>query len=225
MQRPMLIGIAGGTGSGKTSVAREITKNIAPENIIIIEQDNYYKDQIHLTMEQRVLTNYDHPNAFDMDLLHSHLTQLLNRQAVDKPIYNFSEHTRALHTERVEPRQVIILEGILVLEDSRLRDLMDIKIFVDTDADVRIIRRIVRDIEERGRSITSVVDQYLNVVRPMHMQFIEPTKKYADLIIPEGGKNQVAIDVLVAKVNDIINGVISQGESAVNNSPHVMNIN
>lgn len=213
MLRPMLIGIAGGTGSGKTSVAREITRNIAPENIVIIEQDNYYKDQSHLTMNERVLTNYDHPNAFDMDLLCEHLILLLDGQGIDKPTYNFSEHTRSTHTEFVEPRQVIILEGILVLEDQRLRDLMDIKIFVDTDADVRIIRRILRDIEERGRSINSVVDQYLNVVRPMHMQFIEPTKKYADLIIPEGGKNQVAIDVLVAKVNNMINTVINQSET------------
>lgn len=215
MHRPMLIGIAGGTGSGKTSVAREITRNIAPENIVIIEQDNYYKDQSHLTMDERVLTNYDHPNAFDMDLLCEHLRQLLSGKSIDKPTYNFSEHTRAKHTEIVEPRQVIILEGILVLEDQRLRDLMDIKIFVDTDADVRIIRRILRDIEERGRSIGSVVDQYLNVVRPMHMQFIEPTKKYADLIIPEGGKNQVAIDVLVAKVNNMINSVLTQTDADI----------
>lgn len=208
MKRPMLIGITGGTGSGKTSVAREITRNIAPENIVIIEQDNYYKDQTHLTWDQRILTNYDHPNAFDMDLLYNHLQQLLNGQGIEKPLYNFSKHTRAKHTERVEPREVIILEGILVLDDLRLRELMDIKIFVDTDADVRIIRRILRDMKERGRSIDSVVEQYLSVVRPMHMQFIEPTKKYADLIIPEGGKNQVAIDILVTKVNDIVNGMI-----------------
>ena len=203
MSRPMLIGIAGGTGSGKTSVAREITRNIDPDNIVLIEQDNYYKDQSHLTMSQRVLTNYDHPHAFDNDLLLEHLTQLLNGQAVEKPIYNFAEHTRAEITERVEPKQVVILEGIMVLEDERLRNLMDIKIFVDTDADVRIIRRILRDIKERGRSIESVVEQYMGVVRPMHMQFIEPSKKFADLIIPEGGKNTVAIDVLVAKVNEI----------------------
>ncbi|KEO85194.1 uridine kinase [Tumebacillus flagellatus] len=208
MKRPVLIGIAGGTGSGKTSVAREITRNIAPENIVLIEQDNYYKDQTQMTMAQRVLTNYDHPNAFDNDLLFEHLTQMLEGQAIEKPIYNFAEHTRATYTERVEPKQVVILEGIMVLEDARLRDLMDIKIFVDTDADVRIIRRILRDIKERGRSIESVVEQYMGVVRPMHMQFIEPTKKYADLIIPEGGKNQVAIDVLVAKVNEIVTQMI-----------------
>ncbi|MGZ4106247.1 MAG: uridine kinase [Tumebacillaceae bacterium] len=205
---PVLIGIAGGTGSGKTSVAREITRSIPPENIVLIEQDNYYKDQSQMTMAQRVLTNYDHPNAFDNDLLHVHLQQLLNGEAIEKPLYNFSEHTRADYTELVEPKQVIILEGIMVLEDERLRDLMDIKIFVDTDADVRIIRRILRDIKERGRSIESVVEQYMGVVRPMHMQFIEPTKKYADLIIPEGGKNQVAIDVLVAKVNEIVSSLV-----------------
>lgn len=208
MKRPVLIGIAGGTGSGKTSVAREITRNISPENILLIEQDNYYKDQTQLTMAQRVLTNYDHPNAFDNDLLLEHLHQLLDGQAIEKPTYNFAEHTRSTYTEHLEPKQVIILEGILVLEDERLRDLMDIKIFVDTDADVRVIRRILRDIKERGRSIESVVEQYMGVVRPMHMQFIEPTKKYADLIIPEGGKNQVAIDVLVAKVNEIVTSMI-----------------
>jgi len=208
MRRPVLIGIAGGTGSGKTSVAREITRNIDPDNIVLIEQDNYYKDQSHLSMAERVLTNYDHPNAFDNDLLLVHLQQMLSGEAVDKPIYNFAEHTRANYTEHVEPKQVIILEGIMVLEDERLRDLMDIKIFVDTDADVRIIRRILRDIKERGRSIESVVEQYMGVVRPMHMQFIEPTKKYADLIIPEGGKNAVAIDVLVAKVNEIVTSLV-----------------
>lgn len=210
MQRPVLIGIAGGTGSGKTSVAREVTRHIPPENIVLIEQDNYYKDQTHLTMEERVRTNYDHPNAFDNELLIEHLQQLLAGEAIDKPIYNFAEHTRASITERVEPRQVIVLEGIMVLEDQRLRDLMDIKIFVDTDADVRIIRRVLRDIKERGRTIESVVEQYMGVVRPMHMQFIEPTKKYADLIIPEGGKNLVAIDVLVAKVNDIVNSLVKE---------------
>jgi uridine kinase len=208
MRRPVLIGIAGGTGSGKTSVAREITRNIDPENIVLIEQDNYYKDQTQLTMTQRVLTNYDHPNAFDNDLLLEHLHQMLGGEAIEKPIYNFAEHTRAIYTDRVEPKQVVILEGIMVLEDQRLRDLMDIKIFVDTDPDVRIIRRILRDIKERGRSIESVVEQYMGVVRPMHMQFIEPTKKYADLIIPEGGKNQVAIDVLVAKVNEIVTSLV-----------------
>jgi uridine kinase len=214
MQRPVLIGIAGGTGSGKTSVAREITRNIDPENIVLIEQDNYYKDQSHLTMAQRMQTNYDHPNAFDNDLLLEHLHKLLNFEPIEKPIYNFAEHTRANYTERVEPKQVIVLEGIMVLEDERLRDLMDIKIFVDTDADVRIIRRILRDIKERGRSIESVVEQYMGIVRPMHMQFIEPTKKYADLIIPEGGHNRVAIDIIVAKVNDIVKGVLTPSGAA-----------
>ncbi|TCP54568.1 uridine kinase [Tumebacillus sp. BK434] len=209
MHRPVLIGIAGGTGSGKTSVAREITHNIDPENIVLIEQDNYYKDQSHLTMAERVQTNYDHPHAFDNDLLLEHLHMLLNNKAIEKPIYNFAEHTRADYTELVEPKQVVVLEGIMALEDERLRDLMDIKIFVDTDADVRIIRRILRDIKERGRSIESVVEQYMGIVRPMHMQFIEPTKKYADLIIPEGGQNRVAIDILVAKVNDIVKGVLA----------------
>lgn len=204
MSRPILIGICGGTGSGKSTVAKAIFESLPEKNIAMIEQDAYYKDQSHLPMEERVKTNYDHPLAFDNDLLIKHLSTLLDRTAIEKPMYDFSEHTRAQGTSCVEPKDIIVLEGIMILEDKRLRDLMSIKIFVDTDADVRIIRRIQRDIKERGRSLDSVIMQYLTTVKPAHEQFIEPTKKYADIIIPEGGYNRVAIDIMCSKVKSII---------------------
>lgn len=172
--------------------------------MLVIEQDYYYKDQSHLPFEERLKTNYDHPLAFDNDLLREDLNKLLNRQSIEKPVYNYEMHTRSDETISVEPKDVIILEGILVLEDERLREMMDIKVFVDTDSDLRIIRRIMRDINERGRSIESVIDQYVNVVRPMHLQFVEPAKRYADIIIPEGGHNYVAIDLLTTKIKSII---------------------
>lgn len=204
MGHPVLIGVAGGSGSGKTTVARELFRQFQNESVIMIEQDSYYKDQSHLSMEERVLTNYDHPFAFDNDLLLYHLQELLKRQPVEKPIYDFKEHNRKAERILVQPKDVIILEGMLILEDPRIRDLMDIKVFVDTDADVRIVRRIQRDIEERGRTLDSVVTQYLNVVRPMHLQFIEPTKRYADVIVPEGGYNRVALDLLSTKIRNIL---------------------
>ncbi|MDI3328023.1 MAG: uridine kinase [Alicyclobacillaceae bacterium] len=203
-RRPVLIGIAGGTGSGKSSVARAIARHVNQKNLVVVEQDAYYRDQSHLTMEQRRKVNYDHPDAFDNDLLYDHICRLLRRQPIDKPVYSFEQHTRLPQTIRVEAKDVIVLEGILVLDDKRLRDLMDIKIFVDTDPDVRVIRRILRDIRYRGRTIESVIHQYLTVVRPMHLQFVEPTKRYADLIIPEGGRNQVAIDLLVTKIRSLL---------------------
>lgn len=204
MNKPVLIGITGGTGSGKSTIAKEIFNQFNEECIAMIQQDFYYKDQSHLSMEERVKTNYDHPKAFDNDLLVSHLQELLKGNAINKPIYDFSIHNRVKETVIVEPKEIIIVEGILILEDERLRELLDIKIYVDTDADVRIIRRIVRDINERGRTVDSVIDQYLTVVRPMHLQFTEPTKRHADLIIPEGGQNKVAIDIMVAKIKQIL---------------------
>ncbi|PAB60932.1 uridine kinase [Anaeromicrobium sediminis] len=204
MSRPILIGITGGTGSGKSTVAKAIFESLPQTNISIIEQDSYYKDQTHLSMEERIKTNYDHPLAFDSDLLNKHLIDLLNNKAIEKPIYNFSKHTRETKTVTVHPKDIIILEGIMILEDEKLRNLMDIKIFVDTDADVRIVRRITRDINERGRKLESVIRQYLDTVKPAHLQFIEPTKRYADIIIPEGGYNKVAIDIMVSKVKSII---------------------
>ena len=204
MQKPILIGITGGTGSGKSSIADTIYSSFSNECIAMIQQDMYYKDQSNLSMEERVKTNYDHPKAFDNELLISHLNDLINGVAIDKPIYDFSKHTRSHETVRVEPREIIIVEGILVLENKELRDLLDIKVYVDTDADIRILRRLVRDINERGRTVESVINQYLEIVRPMHMEFIEPTKRYADIIVPEGGQNKVAIDILVSKIKDIL---------------------
>lgn len=203
-QKPIVIGVAGGSGSGKTSVTRSICQRFTDKTILVMEQDFYYKDQSHLPFEERLNTNYDHPFAFDNDLLIDHLQQLLAHQPIQKPIYDYKNHTRSDEVLSVEPKEVIILEGILVLEDPRLVDLMDIKVFVDTDADLRIIRRLLRDMKERGRTIDSVLEQYLTVVRPMHLQFIEPTKRYADIIIPEGGENLVAIDLLATKVEMIL---------------------
>lgn len=203
-KRPLLIGITGGTGSGKSTVSREILKSIHEKKIDIIEQDSYYKDQSHLTFEGRIQTNYDHPFAFDNDLLVKHLKDLLNNKAIEKPIYDFEHHNRKEETITVEPKDIIILEGILILFEEEIRDLLDIKIFVDTDSDVRVLRRIVRDIKDRGRTLDSVIMQYMETVRPAHLQFIEPSKRYADIIIPEGGYNKVAIDIIVAKINSIL---------------------
>lgn len=205
MKRPLLIGISGGTGSGKSTVSQEIFKLIPEKKIVIIEQDSYYKDQSHLSFEERIKTNYDHPLAFDNELLLKHLNDLLNNKPIQKPIYDFEQHTMKKETVTVEPKDIIILEGILVLYDERIRNLLDIKIFVDTDADVRVIRRIQRDIKERGRTLDSVITQYMTTVRPAHLQFVEPTKRYADIVIPEGGYNKVAIDIVVAKINSILN--------------------
>ena len=202
--KPVVIGVAGGSGSGKTSVTKAIYEQFQGHSILMLQQDYYYKDQSNLPFEERLKTNYDHPLAFDNDLLIQHLHDLLDHQSVNKPVYDYKMHTRSEDTILVEPKDVIILEGILVLEDERLRNLMDIKLYVDTDADLRIIRRMLRDIKERGRSIDSVIDQYITVVRPMHNQFIEPTKRYADVIIPEGGHNHVAIDLMVTKIQTIL---------------------
>lgn len=198
--KPIIIGVTGGSGSGKTSVSRAIFNNFPDHSIMMLEQDSYYKDQSHLSFEERLNTNYDHPFAFDNDLLIQHVGDLLNYKAIEKPVYDYVAHTRSQATIIQEPKEVIILEGILILEDERLRDLMDIKVYVDTDDDIRIIRRIKRDMEERGRTLDSVIEQYLTVVKPMYHQFIEPTKRYADIIVPEGGENHVAIDLITTKV-------------------------
>lgn len=204
IKRPLIIGIAGGSCSGKTTVTKAIYDVFKDHSVVVIEQDYYYKDQSHLTFEERLLTNYDHPLAFDTDLLIEHIHTLLDRKPIEKPVYDYVNHTRSKEVIHVEPKDVIIIEGILVLEDERLRGLMDIKLFVDTDSDLRIIRRIQRDIKERGRTADSVIEQYISAVRPMHNLFIEPTKRYADVIIPEGGDNDVAIDLMVTKIKTIL---------------------
>lgn len=206
MNKPIIIGIAGGSASGKTSIAKKLFETFEKTNSVsIIRYDDYYKSQDHLTMEERVKTNYDHPFAFDQDLLIEHLKSLLEHKDINKPLYDYKVHTRSKDTELITASDVILLEGLFVLESKEIRDLLDIKIFVDTAADVRFIRRLTRDVNERGRSLDSVITQYLTTVREMHEQFIEPSKRYADVIIPEGGMNKVAIDLLVTKISSIIN--------------------
>ena len=184
--KPVIIGVTGGSGSGKTTVSRAIFEQLHGHSLLMLQEDSYYNDQSDMPFEERIKTNYDHPNAFDTELLVKQLKDLLDWKTIEKPIYDYTEHTRSSEVEKVEPKEVIILEGILVLNDPALRDLMDIKIFVDTDDDIRIIRRIQRDIEERGRSLQSVIDQYKSTVKPMYHQFIEPTKRYADIIVQIG---------------------------------------
>lgn len=203
--KPIVIGVTGGSGSGKTSVSRAIFNKFSGHSILLLEQDFYYKDQSDLSFEERLKTNYDHPFAFDTELMIQHVEELIQYRSIEKPVYDYAAHTRSSQIVLQEPKEVIIVEGILILEDARLRDLMDIKVYVDTDDDIRIIRRIKRDMEERGRTLDSVIQQYLSVVKPMYHQFIEPTKKYADLIIPEGGQNQVAIDLMTTKISSILN--------------------
>lgn len=204
MTSTTIIGIAGGSGSGKTSVTNEIMKNLDGHSVALIEQDFYYKDQSHLTFEERLKTNYDHPFAFDNDLLIENLKDLKAGKSVEVPMYDYTIHTRSDKKIAFEPKDVIIVEGIFALENETLRNMMDVKIYVDTDADLRILRRLIRDTKERDRTMESVVDQYLNVVRPMHNQFIEPTKKFADIIIPEGGSNKVAIDIMTTKIQALV---------------------
>ena len=207
MNKPILIGIAGGSASGKTSIAMKIKDMFSDtKSVLILRMDDYYKDQTHLSMEERILTNYDHPFAFDNDLLISQLKELLAGRSVEKPTYDFVTHNRSDVVEHLEPADVILLEGLFVLENEDLRQLENIKVFVDTEADIRFIRRLVRDVKERGRSLDSVVNQYVTTVRVMHTTFIEPTKRYADIIIPEGGSNTVAIDLLATKISSIIRG-------------------
>jgi uridine kinase len=199
-KRALLIGIAGGSGSGKTTIAHALQSRFGPERVQLLVQDAYYKDRSDRPIEERAKVNYDHPEAFDEPLLLAHVHALARGEAVDRPVYDYALHVRSRETARMQPAPVLIVEGILVLAVPALRDLLDLKIFVDTDADVRILRRLRRDVAERGRTIDSVIHQYLETVRPMHLAFIEPSKRYADVIVPEGGRNDVAIRVLEARV-------------------------
>jgi uridine kinase len=201
---PIVIGIGGGTGSGKTTVAKEVRKHFPEESVVIVHHDSYYVDRSDLSPENRENINYDHPDSFDNDLLKEQLTDLRAGRPIEKPIYDFETHTRRKETITVRPARIILLEGILVLAEDELRELMDIKLFVDTDADERFIRRLRRDITDRGRTVDQVIEQYLQTVRPMHLQFVETSKRYADVIIPEGGLNLVAVDLIVTKVRDIL---------------------
>ncbi|MBR2810903.1 MAG: uridine kinase [Solobacterium sp.] len=209
MSKPIIIGIAGGSASGKSSISTRLKNKFADvKSVLIIRQDDYYKDQSDKPMEERIKTNYDHPFAFDNDLLIANLKDLIAGKTIEKPTYDFVNHTRSNVTETCNPCDVLILEGLFVLENAELRDLLDIKVFVDTAADIRFIRRLLRDVSERGRTMDSVITQYVNTVRVMHDSFIEPTKRYADIIVPEGGSNNVAIDLLTTKISSIIRPVM-----------------
>lgn len=204
MQPPVIIGIAGGTGSGKTTVARAIYDRVGRDRIEWIAHDSYYRNFDALTPEERARINFDHPDSLETELLVRHLDVLAKGSSVDIPLYDFATHSRKSETQRIEPRRVIIVEGILVLAEAELRKRIDIKLFVDTPADIRFVRRLVRDIQSRGRSLDSVVQQYMTTVRPMHEEFVEPSKRYADLIIPEGGENQVALDAIISRVEHLL---------------------
>ncbi len=199
-----IIGIAGGSGSGKTTLARLIMERIGPESIAFLPHDAYYRDFSHLPPEERLKVNYDHPDTLETSLLIRHLQELKAGRAVERPVYDFATHARRSETVRVEPRPIVLVEGILVLAEPELRKMFDLKLFVDTDPDIRFIRRLQRDIRERGRTVEMVIEQYLSTVRPMHLEFVEPSKRYADLIIPEGGLNTVALEVILSRIRDRI---------------------
>jgi uridine kinase len=202
--RPNIIGVAGGSGSGKTTVVREIIRGLGRGQVTVLHHDSYYCDAGHLPFEERARINYDHPDSLETPLLVDHLRRLMRGEPVEVPVYDFARHARRPETEAAYSRKVIILDGLLILWAKELRDLMDIKVYVDTDADIRFIRRLKRDMAERGRSAESVVEQYMATVRPMHLEFVEPSKRYADIIVPEGGFNRVAVDMLLTKVKSIL---------------------
>jgi uridine kinase len=210
--QPIVIGVAGGTGSGKTTVAHQILERVGTQHITYIPHDAYYRDHSHLTPEQRSQVNYDHPDSLETELLIEHLRELRACRAVEIPVYDFTTHVRTRHTRHVEPAPVILVEGILVFVEAELRKLFDVMLYVDTDADVRFIRRLQRDIEERGRSVQSVCEQYLATVRPMHLEFVEPSKRYADVILPEGGFNKVAIEMVAARIRGMLEENASPGD-------------
>jgi len=201
---PLVIGIAGGSGSGKTTVAQVILQRVGPERISFLQHDAYYKDLSGLPPVQRAEVNFDHPHSLESELLIRHIKQLRSGRAVDVPIYDFSTHSRTERTYIVQPRPVILVEGILIFAEKNLREMFDVKLFVDTDSDIRFIRRLQRDIAERGRTTDSVIHQYLTTVRPMHLEFVEPSKRYADVIIPEGGFNTAALDMVVARIETLL---------------------
>ena len=203
---PVVVGVGGGSGSGKTTLVRSILRGLEGESIVRLEQDSYYQDRADLSFEERAKLNYDHPGSIDNKLLAEHIGRLLRGECIRKPVYDFERHERTRRTEEVAPARVILVDGILILESELLRGLMDLKLYVDTDADVRFIRRLLRDLSERGRTLDSVVEQYLATVRPMHLQFVEPSKRYADVIVPEGGLNEAATEMIVARLRALLAG-------------------
>ncbi len=209
----MIIGICGGTGSGKTTVARRILENVSDEYVVFLQQDSYYRNLGDMPLELRHQINFDHPDAFDNDLFINHVKALRAGEAIEMPVYDFSRHLRKNETIRIEPEPILIIEGILIFVDAALRELMDIKIFVDTADDLRFIRRLQRDVQERGRTVESVIKQYLDTVRPMHEQFVEPLKRFADVIIPEGGYNEVGIDLISGKIRTQLQQELSKVRS------------
>jgi len=204
MKKEILIGIAGASGSGKTLVANNIFDSIGSDKVVIMQEDSYYKDLSDIPYDERTGKNFDHPDAFDHSLLKKHIKELLNGQSISHPIYDYKTHSRLKETRTVGPHRIIVLEGILIMNDPELRNLMNIKVFIDTAPDICFIRRLKRDINERARSVESIVDQYMETVRPMYFQFVEPEKRYADIIIPQGGKNTVAIDILTTKIKSML---------------------
>jgi uridine kinase len=200
MLKPLIIGIAGGSGSGKSTVANNVAELLTTSSVAFIDMDAYYKNFPELTLDERRKLNWDHPDAFDYDLLCQHLEALSKRRPIDKPEYDFVSHLRRPRTIRIEPADVVVIDGILLFVDDRVRELCDVKVFVDADADIRLIRRLQRDTRERGRPLDEIIDQYLSTVQPMHMEFVEPSKRYADVIVPRGGHNAVAIEMIVAKI-------------------------
>ena len=207
MDSPVVIGMAGGSGSGKTTVLQHIIREFGADPIAVLDHDAYYQDLSHLSPEERTQFNFDHPDALETDLMREHLDALIEGRAIEKPVYDFTTHTRREETETVEPRPVIIIEGILVLAESLLEEQMDIKIYVDAADDIRLMRRIRRDIQERGRSIEGILRQYERTVRPMHLEFVEPSKRQADIIIPRGGHNRVAIQMVMSRIQDLLPSV------------------
>jgi uridine kinase len=200
---PLIIGVAGGSGSGKTTVVRRIVETLGGADVTVLEHDRYYRDHPELRLEERAALNYDHPDSLETSLLVEHVQVLKGGRPVDVPVYDFARHARKTTRERLTPHAAVIIEGILIFADAELRALMDVKVFVDTDSDTRFIRRLQRDVSERGRTVDSVIDQYVNTVKPMHLEFVEPSKRYADVIVPEGGHNQVAIDMLMTLIRSL----------------------
>ena len=204
MNKPVIIAVAGGSASGKTTVVDKIVSSFAKEEVLVIKHDDYYKDQSEMTLEERYQVNYDHPFSLDNDLMYDQITELLKGKTITKPTYDFDAHTRSKITEQISPTKIIILEGILIMEDEKIRNLCDIKLFVEADDDVRFIRRLCRDMAERGRTLESVINQYIKTVKPMHFAFVKPTKRYADVIIPNDKDHDVAVDLIITKIKSII---------------------